>query len=43
MDGGQSYRDAGPEGLDLDTIPADGVLTIQDDKGLTRPVPTNAA
>jgi hypothetical protein len=42
VDGGQSYRDAGPEGLDLDTIPADGVLTIQDDKGLTRPVPTNA-
>lgn len=43
VDGGQQYRDAGPDGLDLDSIPADGVLTIQDAKGMTRPIPTNAA
>jgi hypothetical protein len=43
VDGGQQYRDAGPDGLDLDSIPADGAFMIQDDKGMTRPLPTNAA
>jgi PEGA domain len=43
VDGGQSYRDAGSDGLDLDSLPADGVFTVQDEKGMTRPLPTNAA
>jgi tetratricopeptide (TPR) repeat protein len=42
-DGGQSYREAAVDGVDLDSIPGDGALMIQDDKGLTRPLPTNAA
>jgi serine/threonine-protein kinase len=43
IDGGQSYRDAAADGLDLDSIPADGVLMIQDEKGMSRPLPTNAS
>jgi eukaryotic-like serine/threonine-protein kinase len=29
VDGGTSYRDAGPEGLDLPQLPPDGILTVQ--------------
>jgi len=36
MDGGNSYRDAGPDGLDLDALPPDGAFTIQDASGATR-------
>ena len=43
VDGGQSYRDGGADDLDLDSIPGDSTLMIQDDKGMTRPLPINAA
>jgi serine/threonine-protein kinase len=43
VDGGQSYRDAGVDGLDLDSIPGDGALMVQDEKGMTRPLATAAA
>jgi hypothetical protein len=43
LDGGQSYREVPAEGLDLDSIPSDAALMTQDDKGLTRPLATNAA
>jgi serine/threonine-protein kinase len=36
VDGGTSYRDAGPEGLDLEQLPGDGVLAVQDAGGNTR-------
>jgi serine/threonine protein kinase len=38
LDGGNSYRDAGPDGIDLDQFPADAVLTFQDPAGATRTV-----
>lgn len=37
-DDGKSYRDAGPEGLDLDEIPADGVLSVEGGTGPARTV-----
>jgi serine/threonine-protein kinase len=43
LDGGQSYREAGADGLDLDSIPGDGAVMVQDEKGMTRPLPINAA
>jgi hypothetical protein len=36
VDGGQTYRDAGPDGVDLPQLPADGVLTIQEGSGPAR-------
>jgi tetratricopeptide (TPR) repeat protein len=38
FDGGKSYRDAGPEGLDLDEIPTDGVLSVEGGTGPARTV-----
>jgi serine/threonine-protein kinase len=38
VDGGNSYRDAGPEGLDLGQLPPDGAFTIQDGNGVRRPL-----
>ena len=37
-DGGKSYREAGPEGLDLDEVPTDGVLSIDSGAGPARTV-----
>jgi len=36
LDGGKSYRDAGPDGLDLEQLPEDGTLAIQDGNGAPR-------
>jgi serine/threonine protein kinase len=38
LDGGDSYRDAGPDGIDLDQLPADAVLNFQDPTGATRTI-----
>jgi hypothetical protein len=38
-DGGVSFRDAGPEGLDLDPLPSSGMLTIQFANGPQRTLP----
>jgi serine/threonine protein kinase len=42
-DGGQSYRDAGADGVDLDSIPADGALMVQDEKGMVHTLIATAA
>jgi serine/threonine protein kinase len=36
LDGGNSFHDAGPDGIDLDQLPTDGVLTLQDASGVIR-------
>jgi tetratricopeptide (TPR) repeat protein len=43
VDGGKSFRDAGADGLDLDSIPEDGALVIQDEKGMARNLAATAA